>query len=187
MRDQLSSLEKPILADVQLERPGAFEAMKNLFGLQNTKKTMKWAHAEALIKIWLIFCKIRSLVDGSFAVRFTRQSNELNHDLDTYIGVMTGIEELAEEELGRKINSIRSIKSLPFPVGEKEHKYLSPGLPVNTTEFPYCAACGHNFIDHPPLNATAHAENEEMQREYLKTMVKITAWRANKKGLPQPA
>jgi len=26
-----------------------------------------------------------------------------------------------------------------------------------------------------------------MQREYLETMAKITAWRANKKGLPQPA
>ena len=51
MRDQLSSFEKPILAGVQLERPGAFEAMKNLFGLQNTRKTTKWAHAEALIKI----------------------------------------------------------------------------------------------------------------------------------------
>ena len=100
---------------------------------------------------------------------------------------MTDIEELADEELGRKINSIRSIKSLPFPAGEKERKYLSPGLPVNTTEFPYCAACGHNFIDHPPSNATADAENEEMQREYLETMAKITPWRANKKGLPQPA
>lgn len=187
MRDQLSSLEKPILASVQLERPGAFEAMKNLFGLQITTKTTKWKHAEFLIKIWLIFREIPSLVDGSFVGRFTRRSNELNHDLDTYIGVMTDIEELADEELGRKINSIRSIKSLPFPAGEKERKYLSPGLPVNTTEFPYCAACGHNFIDHPPSNATAGAENEEMQREYLETMAKITAWRANKKGLPQPA
>jgi hypothetical protein len=99
---------------------------------------------------------------------------------------MTDIEELAAEELGRKINSIKSIKSLPIPAGEKECKYLSPGLPVNTTEFPYRVACGHNFIDHPPSNATAEAINKEMQREYPKTMDKITAWRANKKGFPQP-
>jgi hypothetical protein len=92
---------------------------------------------------------------------------------------MTNIEELA-------VNSIRSIKSLPFPVGEKERKYLSPDLPVNRAEFPYFVACGHNFIDHPPSNATAEAEKEEMQQEYLKTMAKITAWRAKKKGLPQP-
>ena len=74
MRDQLSSLEKPILAGVQLERPGAFEAMKNLSGLQITTKTMKWKNAESLIKIWLIFREIPSLVDGSFVGRFTRRS-----------------------------------------------------------------------------------------------------------------
>ena len=99
---------------------------------------------------------------------------------------MTNIEELADKELGKKINSIRGIKSLSFPAGEKECKYLSPGLPVNRAKFPYCAACGHNSIDPPPLNATAKAENKEMQREYLKKMAKITAWRANKKSLPQP-
>jgi hypothetical protein len=49
-----------------------------------------------------------------------RQSNNLNNDLDTYIGVMTNIEELADEELGRKLDSVLSIKSLPFPAGEKE-------------------------------------------------------------------
>jgi hypothetical protein len=36
IHDQLSSLERPILAG---ERPGAFEAVKNLFGLQNSRKT----------------------------------------------------------------------------------------------------------------------------------------------------
>ena len=75
---------------------------------------------------------------------------------------------------------------LPFPAGEKDCKYLSPSLPINTAEFPYCAAYEHNFIDHPPSNATDMAVNEEMQREYLKTMDMITAWRANKNGLPQP-
>ena len=99
---------------------------------------------------------------------------------------MTDNEELADNELGRKINSIRSIKSLPFPAEEKELKYLSSGFPVNRVEFPYCAACGHNFIDHSPSNPTGNAENKEMQRKYLKKMVKITAWRANKKGLPWP-
>ena len=149
--------------------------MKNSFGLQNSRKTAKWAHAEALVKIWLIFHEIPSLVDGSFVGRFKRQINKLNHDYDIYISVMTSIEKLTNKELGRKINSIKSIKSLPFPSGEKERKYLSPGLPMNTVEFPYCAAWGHNFIDNPPANATAKAVNKEMQREYLETTDKITA------------
>ncbi len=72
VRDQLSSLKRPILACVQLERPGAFEAMKSLFGLQNSRKITKWAHAEDLVKIWLIFRKIPSLVDSSFVGCFTR-------------------------------------------------------------------------------------------------------------------
>ena len=71
------------------------------------------------MKIWEIFQEIPSLIDGSFVSRFTRHSCDLNNDLDTYIGVMTNVEQLADEELGRKIDSIRSIKSLPFPVGEK--------------------------------------------------------------------
>ena len=97
VRNQLSSLKRPILASVQFEKPRVFEAMKNLLGLQNLRKTTKWTHAEALVKIWLIFHEIPSLVDDSFVGCFTRQSNELNHDLDTYINVMTNIEELAEE------------------------------------------------------------------------------------------
>ena len=36
-----------------------------------------------------------------------------------------------------------------------------------------------------PSNETAQAENDILQRDYLDTMSKITAWRANKK-LPQP-
>jgi hypothetical protein len=99
---------------------------------------------------------------------------------------MTDIEERAGNELGRKISTMRSIKSLPFPVGEKERKYLSPGLPVIRAEFPVCALCGHNCIDHPLSNETAEAENNEMQREYLEIMAKITAWKADKKGIPQP-
>jgi hypothetical protein len=66
--------------------------------------------------------------------------DELNNDLDTYIGVMTNVEGLANEELGRRVDSIQSIKSLSFPVGEKEHWYFSPGLPVNRLKFPYCVA-----------------------------------------------
>jgi hypothetical protein len=37
---------------------------------------------------------------------------------------MTNIEELADEELGRKIDSVQNIKSLPFPLGEKEGNAL---------------------------------------------------------------
>ena len=76
---------------------------------------------------------------------------------------MSSVEELANEELGRRVDSIQSIKSLSFPVGEKEHWYFSPGLPVNGVEFPYCAACEHELIDHPPSNETAKGLNDKMQ------------------------
>jgi hypothetical protein len=50
MCGQLSSLKRPFLAGAQLERPSVFEAMKNFIGLQNSNRTTKWAHAEALVK-----------------------------------------------------------------------------------------------------------------------------------------
>ena len=143
---------RQIIATVQLERPGLYAAMQHLLKLPLSTKTVKWDHAEALVKIWEIFREIPSLIDGSFVGRFTRHSCDLNNNLDTYIGVMTNVEQLADEELGRKIDSIRSIKSLPFPVGEKAHNYMSPGLALMRAEIPHCAACGHCFIDHPPSN-----------------------------------
>ena len=138
-----------------MERPGSYAAMQHLLKLPLSVKIAKWDHVEALVKIWEIFREIPSLIDGSFVGRFTRHSCDLNNDLDTYIGVMTNVEQLADEELGRKIDFVRSIKLLPFPVGEKEHNYMSPGLAVKRAEFPHCAACGHHFIDHPPSNEVA--------------------------------
>ena len=124
MRVQIASLGRQIIATVQLERPGLYAAMQLLLKLPLSTKTVKWDHDEALVKIWEIFWEIPSLIDGSFVGRFTRHSCDLNNDLDTYIGVMTNVEQLADEELGRKIDSIQSIKSLPFPTGEKARKYM---------------------------------------------------------------
>jgi len=80
--------------------------MQLLLKLPLSTKTVKWDHDEALVKIWEIFWEIPSLIDGSFVGRFTRHSCDLNNYLDTYIGVMTNVEQLADEELGRKIDSI---------------------------------------------------------------------------------
>ena len=44
MRDQISSLEKPILATVQSETPGSFAAMMNLLHLPNMQRVNKWGH-----------------------------------------------------------------------------------------------------------------------------------------------
>jgi hypothetical protein len=106
MRNQISSLKKPILATVQAEMPGSFAAMTNLLHLPKMQRVYKWGHAEALVKIWELFRGIPTLVDGSFVGRYMRPSNELNNDLDTFIGIMTSVEQLADEELGRKIESI---------------------------------------------------------------------------------
>jgi len=119
MRVQIASLGRQIIATVQLESPGLYAAIQRLLKLPLSTKTIKWDLVEALVKIWEIFQEIPSLIDGSFVGRFARHSCDLNNDLDTYIGVMTNVEQLADEELGRKIDSIRSSKSLPFPVGEK--------------------------------------------------------------------
>ncbi len=126
------------------------------------------------------------MVDGCFVSRFTRHSYDLNNDLDTYIGVMTNVEQHLDEELGRKIDSVRSIKSLPFPLGEKECNYMSPGLAMNSAEFPHCAACEHRFINHPHSNEVADSLNAKMQQMYMESMAAMTEWRANKKTLPQP-
>jgi hypothetical protein len=156
MRVQIASLKRQIIATVQMERPGSYAAMQHLLKLPLSVKIAKWDHIEALVKIWEILREIPFLIDGSFVGRFTRHSCDLNNDLDTYIRVMTNVEQLADEELGRKIDSVRSIKSLPFPVGEKECNYMSPGLAVKRAEFPHhCAVCGHRFIDHPPSNEVA--------------------------------
>jgi hypothetical protein len=157
MRCQIASFARPILDTVQVKvkRPYSYIAMKNLMSLPNTQRVMKWSHVEALKKIWVLFCEIPSLVDGSFVGCFTRQNNKLNNDLNTYIGVMTNIEQLVDKELGQKIDSLQSIKFLPFPVEEKEPKYMSPGLPVNRADFPHCAVCRHRFINHPPSNEIA--------------------------------
>jgi hypothetical protein len=69
----------------------SFAAMTNLLHLPNTQRVNKWGHAEALVKIWELFREIPTLVDGSFVGRYTRLSNELNNDLDTFIGIMTSI------------------------------------------------------------------------------------------------
>ena len=186
MRVQITSLGRQIIATVQLERPGSYAAMQHLLKLPLSAKIVKWDHAEALVKIWEIFWEIPSLIDGSFVGRFMRHSCDLNNDLDTYIGVMSNVEQLADEELGRKIDSVRSIKSLPFLVGEKERNYMSPGLDVKRAAFPHCAACGHCFINHPPSNEVADGLNAKMQQVYMESMVAMTQWRANKKNLPQP-
>ena len=107
MRVQIASLGRQIIATVQLERPGSYAAMQRLLKLPLSTKTVKWDHVEALVKIWEIFRKIPSLIDGSFVGRFTRHSCDLNNDLDTYIGVMTNVEQLADKELGRKIDSLK--------------------------------------------------------------------------------
>ena len=151
-----------------------YAAMQLLLKLPLSTKTVKWDHVEALVKIWEIFWEIPSLIDGSFVGRFTRHSCDLNNDLDTYIGVMTNVEQLADEELGRKIVSVQSIKSLPFPVGEKAHNYMSPGLAVTRAEFPHCTACGHRFIDHPPSNEVVGGLNAEMQLVYMESMAAMT-------------
>jgi len=88
--------------------------------------------------------------------------------------------------LGRKIDSVRSIKSLPFPVGEKACNYMSPGLAVMRAKFPHGAACGHRFIDHPSSNKVVDGLNAEMQLVYMESMAAMTQWRADKKNLPQP-
>jgi hypothetical protein len=186
MRIQIAPLERQILVTVQMERPSLYVAMQILLKLPDMARTVKWSHIEALVKIWEIFREIPSLVDGSFVGHFTRHSCDLKNDLDTYNGVMTNVEQLADEELGRKIDSVRSIKSLPFLVGEKERNYMSPCLAVNRAEFPHCAACGHRFIDHPPSNEVAHSLNAKMQQVYMESMAAITEWRANKKTLLQP-
>jgi hypothetical protein len=55
MRDQISSLEKPIPATGQVERPDSFAAMKDLLSLPNLHKVTKWRHVDALVKIWDLF------------------------------------------------------------------------------------------------------------------------------------
>ncbi len=55
MRDQISSLEKPILATVLVERPILLRAMTNLLSLPNTYRVNKWSYVEALMKIWELF------------------------------------------------------------------------------------------------------------------------------------
>jgi len=148
--------------------------MQRLLKLPLSTKTVKWDHVEALVKIWEIFQEIPSLIDGSCVGRITRHSYDLSNDLATYIGVMTNVEQLSDEELGRKIDSVRSIKSLPFPVGEKAHNYMSPGLAVTRAEFPHCTACGHRFIDHPPSNEVVGGLNAEMQLVYMESMAAMT-------------
>ncbi len=69
-------------------------------------KIVKWDHVEALVNIWEIIREIPSLIYGSIVGRFRRHSCDLNNNLDTYIGVMTNVEQLADEELGRKIDSV---------------------------------------------------------------------------------
>jgi hypothetical protein len=142
MRLQITTLVRPILAIVQVERPDSYIDMKNLLNPPNgMQKISKWNLPESLVKIWDLFRETPSLVDGSFVGHFTRQTIKQNHDLDTYISVMTNIKQLVDEELGQKIDSVRSIKSIPFPVGEKERNYMSPGLPMNRVKFPHCASC----------------------------------------------
>ena len=109
MRVQIVSLRRQIIGTVQMERPGSYAAMQHLLKLPLIAKIVKWDHIEALVKIWEIFREIPSLVDGSFVGRFTTRHSscrELNNDLDTYIGVMTNVEQLADKELGKKIDSV---------------------------------------------------------------------------------
>ncbi len=128
MRLQITALARLILTTVQVERSDSYIAMKNLLNPPNGMQMIsKWNLVEALVKIWDLFHEIPSLVDGSFVGCFTRQTNEQNNNLNTYIGVMTNIKQLADKELGQKIDSIQSIKSIPFSVEEKERKYMSLG------------------------------------------------------------
>jgi hypothetical protein len=80
------------------------------------------------VKILEIFREIPSLIDGSFVGRFTRHSCDLNNDLDTYIGVMTNVDQLADKELGRKMAAMTqwraNKKNLPQPVCPETGKLL---------------------------------------------------------------
>ena len=106
--------------------------MQRLLKLPLSTKTVKWDHVEALVKIWEIFREIPSLIDGSFVGRFTRHSCNLNNDLNTYIGVMTNVEQLADKELGRKMAAMTqwraNKKNLPQPVCPETGKLLKKDL-----------------------------------------------------------
>jgi hypothetical protein len=73
MHTQISSLARPILASVQVEKFNLYAATENLLSLPITTRITKWCHSEALTKIWEIFQEILSLVDGSFVGRFIWQ------------------------------------------------------------------------------------------------------------------
>ena len=128
MRVQIAALGRQILATVQLERPGLYTAMQHLLKLSLGTKIVKWDHVEALVKIWEIIREIPSLMDGSFVGRYTRHSGDLNNDLDTYIGVMMNVEQLADEELGRKIDSVRSIMHTMRPMWQYSVPSMSCGV-----------------------------------------------------------
>jgi hypothetical protein len=160
MCTQIPSLARPILATVWVEKLDLYAAMENLLSLPIMARITKWCHVESFVKIGDIFQDIPSLVDGSFVSRFMRQSNELNNNLDTSCPVLRN---LPMRSWGGGLIPSEASSPSQFYAGEKERQYLSPGLPVNGVEFPYCAACEHELIDHPPSNETAKGLNDEMQ------------------------
>jgi hypothetical protein len=75
------------------------------------------------------------------------------------------VAEDADMEIVGKKKATCNAQSVKFPPGEKERTYLSPGLPVDSVEFPFCAGCGHEFIQLPPSNdGIANVNKESMLR-----------------------
>jgi hypothetical protein len=181
-RTNIKAHSKVILDVFSSAKPHLLCEMRELLNMGMTLKTKKFEHAEVLVSIWRLFQQVPSLKDCSAFGCATRSSK----NIDDFLVAMEMNAEDANVEIARKRKVTCNAQLVKFLLGEKERTYLSPGLPVDPVEFPFCAGCGHEFIDFLPSNDGIANVNTKSMHEYLAQKEKLRLWNDDSSVHPQP-
>jgi len=157
--------------------------MNELLTRTNTTRTKKHEHSRVLVHSYMLIKRNQSLMNGGAFGQITRLSST---SIDKFIFAKELIELQANEEIETIQNTTRQAKAAKFPLGEKERKYLDPGMEVNRSEYPECCYCHHPYINQPLLNFKVNNNNVQTVREYGAQKEKLKQWKQNSSVNEQP-
>lgn len=147
-------------------------------------KPGKYERVVKLVNVWMEMKSCDEIFDA-VAGRSTRLSAAVNA-LREYVQTMQRFQEMAEQQIEENATRAMAANYERMPAGEFERKWKSPGVELDPIQFPCCPnpKCAHTFIDGPPSNQDADAQNRAAVEAYVAKNREFIAWK--QKTGPQP-
>ena len=146
--------------------------LRSLLPNKTAKKMGKKDSADLLVDFWFVYKEI---------VEETKVTRKLKKTLQDVEGMMPRIEDVSKNMLEEEQEKRKIMKSVPVDIAEKERKYLQGGGLRLPTKFPSCPKCSHCYVDQPPSNVQAEAENKANWKEYCETVTHIQQFNEGKR------